>query len=96
MDFVLYSTDCGWDIEKSTYHDYCNKLNKSGIRWYAKRVKLYKNNENQKEISTVFVTINSAEDFIALSKALNQELIIEGNHNYYNFPALEIYDDYRE
>lgn len=39
MDFVLYSTDCGWDIEKSTYHDYCNKLNKSGIHWYTKKSK---------------------------------------------------------
>lgn len=37
MDFVLYSTDCGYAIEESTYHDYCNKLNKSGINWYAKK-----------------------------------------------------------
>ena len=94
MDFVLYSTDCGWDIEKSTYHDYCNKLNKSGIHWYAKKVKLYKNNET--ETSTVFVTINSAEDFITLSKALDQALIIDGTWDYCNFPELEIYDDYRE
>jgi hypothetical protein len=94
MDFVLYSTHCGWDIENSTYHDYYNKLNKAGVHWYAKEVKL--NNNSRKETPVTFVTVNSAEDFIALSKALNQELIIEGNHHYWNFPVLEIYDDYRE
>ena len=91
MDFVLYSTDCGYAIEESSYHDYCNKLNKSGIHWYTEKVKLYNGIK-----SAVFVTINSAEDFIALSKALDQELIIKGNQNHYNFPELEIYDDYRE
>lgn len=94
MDFVLYSTDCGYAIEESSYHDYCNKLNKSGVHWYAKKVKLYKDNE--RETPVVFVTINSAEDFIALSKALDEELIIKGNRDYCDFPELEIYDDYRE
>lgn len=91
MDFVLYSTACGYDIEKSTYYDYCNKLNKSGIHWYTKKVKLYY------EIgSAVFVTINSVEDFITLSKALNEALIIKGKQDNLDFLELEIYDDYRE
>lgn len=91
MDFILYSTACGYDIMKSTYHDYCNKLNKSGIHWYIKKVKVYYEIE-----SVVFVTINSAEDFITLSKALDEMLIIEGKQDNLDFPELEIYDDYRE
>ena len=91
MDFILYSTACGYDIMESTYHDYYNKLNKSGIHWYIKKVKVYYGIE-----SVVFVTINSAEDFITLSEALDEELIIKRNQDDLGFYELEIYDDYRE
>lgn len=40
------------------------------------------------------VVINSPEEFVSLSKELNQEIIISAEHNL--DPSIEIYDDWRE
>ena len=94
MDFVLYSTEVGYNLE-NIRRNYHKTLEKTKLSWGTKVVKTCYG----KEIPVTFVTLNSITDLMTLTKAISNELIVHKNDI---FPEgvfageLEIYDDYRE
>ena len=92
MEFQVYSTRAGYDIEKCT-ENYLEIFKKVGISYRRENNISTGNEDYMWHYGATIITLNSLDELMRLIKELSWSVIVNDDEE---FPEIEIYDDYRE
>jgi hypothetical protein len=90
MTCILYSTNDRFALNSN----YLDDLTHSSLRFYRKDIVWHCGKSDFIILDGIYVELQSLEDFTELANLFGK--LIYKENSFYDYPVIEIYDDYRE